>query len=195
MASGWGMHREQQRGGQDTGLHSSPLLRILPTPGQGQLAHPTGENGNLGGSHLPTGGWPGSIDFQLGQDAHSPGHSLDPVPMPPGLVPSRATHALSPSVFRLALSRVGSASTWPRPAWSSRLGLMGGGEKPRRGSPQCGWGRPWACGGGGGAEGQAGRWHLSCCGRSGGAGQSPGGTAGKYAAAGSTAGSSRRGHR
>lgn len=36
---------------------------------------------------------------------------------------------------------------------------------------------------------------FSCCGRSGGAGRSPGGTAGRCAAAGSTAGSSRHGRR
>lgn len=100
MESGWRMHREQQREALDTGLHGSPLPRTLPTPGQGQLAHLTGESGNLGDSHLPTGGWPGGVDFQLGQGAHSlgqvvaqpPFHSLDPVPMPPGPVPSRTMH-------------------------------------------------------------------------------------------------------
>lgn len=45
-------------------------------------------------------------------------------------------------------------------------------------------------------KGQAGRCcAFSCCGRSGGAGRSPGGTAGRCAVAGSTAGSSRHGHR
>lgn len=48
------------------------------------------------------------------------------------------------------------------------------------------------------SEGQrwlAGGCALSCCGRSGGAGRSPGGTVGRCAAAGSTVGSSRHGHR
>lgn len=110
-----------------------------PSPGHphsrpGQLARPTGENGN------PTGGWPGGGDFQLGQGAHSPGqvvaqppvHSLDPVPVLPGLVPSRAMHAPS-SAFGLTLPRVGSASTWPDPQAAHGWGHTGGGEKPRRG--------------------------------------------------------------
>ena len=123
-------------------------------------------------------------------------HTLDPVPRPQATSPADMPHL---SVVQN--SYVTDQNNPPACLQLKAVGVAGGGRRPWRSCPRLGnvdvgvW-EP-SSDGDGTKQGPAlvGGCAFSCCGRSGGAARSPGGTAGRCAAAGSTAGSSRHGRR
>lgn len=177
---------KQQEGGEGAVLHSPPRPKHRPTSGQRWYSHRqghlhTGQTAGCGtkaclASWIPESCW-----------RHGHLHSLDPAPVPQA--PSPADMPIC-SLSTVSLTRNTPPACLGVAKGHGSLALVWGTWVRVCGSPAAVGVAP--------SEGQ--RWlargcALSCCGRSGGAGRSPGGTVGRCAAAGSTVGSSRHGHR
>lgn len=203
--------------------HASPSVQGGPTVACGHAAHhstcglpPLSRSPSAPPPPHP-GGWhcPCSPDEDTeapGEgraEPHWPGHSVlcsdggtaaSPFPRP---CPCAMREPLSLHSSQVISQEYSLPPAWPRRAWRLRVGgtLWGCRGGPRAQGAVPVWleqGVSWSPGPAGGTGGvrwaMPGRVALSCCDRPAGAGQFPDGTAGRSVAAGSTAGSSRRGH-